>query len=85
MDLSVDAIEYHPINANIYGGDENLDDLCDSIRRVGLLSPLVVNSQYLCISGHRRLAACRKLGLKTVEVVIKDVPKTEEESSISIF
>ena len=38
----------------------------------------MVKPPLTCISGHRRLAACRKLGLETVEVVVKDVPQTEE-------
>ena len=40
----------------------DIDDLANSIHEFGLLSPVLNNSNYLLISGLRRLEACKKLG-----------------------
>ena len=40
----------------------DIDDLANSIHEFGLLSPVLINSNYLLISGLRRLEACKKLG-----------------------
>ncbi|TAM67024.1 MAG: hypothetical protein EPN48_15315 [Microbacteriaceae bacterium] len=52
----------------------DLDDLIESIRRLGLLHPVAVTSTYVLISGNRRLAALRKLGRTSVAIwVVPDV------------
>ena len=54
--------------------NEEMDQLVWSILTQGLLTPLVVrpldNGEYEVISGHRRLYACRKAGIKTVPALI---------------
>jgi ParB family transcriptional regulator, chromosome partitioning protein len=39
-----------------------LEDLIDSIRRLGLIHPIVVTRDNALVAGERRLAACRALG-----------------------
>ena len=46
-----------------------IEDLAASIEQVGLLEPLVVNTENQVISGHRRLRAIKQLEWKSVEVV----------------
>jgi len=58
------------------GKDEALDELAASIGRIGIIVPLVVVAaadQFTLVSGHRRLAAAKQLGLKTVPCIVKDV------------
>ena len=42
--------------------------LAESIRKVGLLNPIIVDEKYCLVAGFRRLAACRVLGWEEVEV-----------------
>jgi ParB family transcriptional regulator, chromosome partitioning protein len=55
----------------------NLSELKESISGLGLLQPIVVRKQgasrYEVVSGHRRLASCRELGLDHIPVIIADV------------
>jgi ParB family chromosome partitioning protein len=46
----------------------DLDELTESIRRFGLLSPIVITTGNVLISGNRRLAVMRALGHRTVPV-----------------
>lgn len=56
---------------------DEIDELAASIEKDGLLQPILVRTigenSYQIIAGERRWQACRKLGLKTVPVRIKDV------------
>jgi ParB-like chromosome segregation protein Spo0J len=51
----------------------NIDDLVDSIREVGLLHPVVVDHGGNLIAGERRLAACRRLGLRDIPATIVEL------------
>ena len=72
--LAVDKLrpfEGHPFKVV---DNEEMDQLTWSILTQGLLTPLVVrpldNGEYEVISGHRRLHACKKAGIKTVPALI---------------
>jgi len=55
------------------GENKGIVELAAPISRIGLINPLVVapNGEcYRLIAGHRRYAACRKVGLKEVQVRI---------------
>lgn len=44
----------------------NLDELCDSIRAVGLIQPIVVTRDLQLIAGERRLRALKKIGVSVL-------------------
>ena len=75
MQISVSKIKPHPLNAKIYGEitDASISNLAKSIGELGLLTPLTLNKDHYCISGHQRLKALNILGIKTAEVVVKDI------------
>ena len=55
-----------------------LEELAESIRKVGLLQPITVrpmaNLGYQIVAGERRWRACRMAGLETVPVLVLLVP-----------
>lgn len=55
--------------------------LTDSIKENGLLEPIIVRpfpaGKYEIISGHRRVEACKALGITSVPVTIKELTKDE--------
>jgi ParB family transcriptional regulator, chromosome partitioning protein len=51
----------------------DIDTLAASIKEVGLLHPIVVRPDGRLIAGERRLAACKRLGWKTVSVTYVDL------------
>ena len=71
MKLYIKDIKPHPINSKIYT-NTNIEDLEISIEENGLLEPIVVNKSNVIISGHRRLQSCKNLGLKQIDVRVKD-------------
>ena len=57
MKISVNKIKPHPLNAKIYGDitEASISNLAKSIGELGLLTPLTLNKDHYCISGHQRL------------------------------
>ena len=66
--------------------DEEMAQLMRSIADAGVLSPALArplpDGGYELISGHRRLAACRALGMDTMPVIIRKL--TDEEAVITM-
>lgn len=65
--------------------DEEMERLKESIRESGILIPALARPTgdgYELISGHRRLAACRALGMSTMPVIVRNL--TDEEAIITM-
>jgi len=58
--------------------DDALKQLAQSIKENGVLTPCIVRPSpygdgYELLSGHRRVAACRLIGRKTIPVIVRDL------------
>ena len=56
--------------------EEKLNELAESIRRHGMVQPILVQQKgdrYLIVAGERRYRAARKAGLSTVPVIVRDL------------
>ena len=61
--------------------DESMQKLMNSIEEIGVQSPIVArikeDQRYEIISGHRRVHACRRLGLKLIPAIVRDLSRDE--------
>ena len=80
--------ELHPFKDHpfkIQSGEE-MDKMIESIRKVGAITPALArpleDGGFELISGHRRLAACQVLGLKTMPVIVREM--TDDEAVIAM-
>ena len=68
-DFPAELHKFHPASR------ERLEELKDSIRANGIISPLIVRpldaDRYQIIAGHNRRTAARELGYDTVPVIVK--------------
>lgn len=79
-EIALDLIDVSEFNArkDLGAGNEDagLHDLANSIRKIGLLSPVVVRTasegRYDLIVGQRRFLACRQLGMATIRATVRD-------------
>jgi ParB-like chromosome segregation protein Spo0J len=53
-------------------------DLKESIKKFGLVDPIIVNKDNTVIGGHQRLKVCKELKYVEVECVMLDLSKEEE-------
>ena len=62
---------------------ESVDELAESIKKIGLIEPLIVKQnkdKYEIIAGHRRLTACKRAAIKNVKCIVVDVSDDEQET-----
>lgn len=74
----IDPFPHHPF---LVLDDADMDSLTESVARIGVREPLLArrsgDGRWELLSGHRRLHAARRAGLKTVPVVAVDVDDDE--------
>ena len=71
--LPIDELRPDPANPRRIS-DQELETLTRSIREFGLIDPIIARREdKMVIGGHQRLLAARKLGYKTVPVVLVDL------------
>lgn len=72
--ISIDKISPNPQQPRMTFEPDELTSLAESIRANGLIQPIVVEEigdAYLLIDGERRWRACRQLGHKEIEAVVR--------------
>jgi len=74
----IDEFPDHPFKVLM---DEDMEQLVDSIKRSGVMTPATVrlkeDGRYELISGHRRKKACELAGLKTLKCEVKELTRDE--------
>ena len=74
----IDDFPDHPFKVLM---DEDMEQLVDSIKRNGIMTPATVrvkeDGRYELISGHRRKKACEFAGLNTLKCEVKELTRDE--------
>lgn len=74
----IDEFPDHPFKVLM---DEDMEQLVDSIKRNGVMTPATVrlkeDGRYELISGHRRKKACELAGLETLKCEVKEFSRDE--------
>lgn len=74
----IDDFPDHPFKVRL---DEDMDQLVESIRERGLITPITLrlkeDGRYEIVSGHRRRKACELAGLETVKAEVREMTRDE--------
>lgn len=68
----VTADDLKPYGNNPRRNDDAVDAVAESIKEFGFKVPIVVSSDMTIVTGHTRLKATRRLGMKEVPCIIAD-------------
>ena len=85
---NIPLAELHPFKGHPFKvqNNEEMQRMIESIRKVGAITPALArplpDGGYELISGHRRLAACKALGMDTMPVIVRNL--TDEEAVITM-
>lgn len=75
LELSVDEIHENPRNARQHFDPATIEELSESIRRDGIIEPLVVTPReeggYVLLAGHRRRRAALLIDLRRVPAIVR--------------
>lgn len=75
LKVSPDKIDINPLQPRTNFSDGALNDLAESIKEHGIISPLIATrhgDRFELIAGERRLRSAKLIGLKTVPVIIRE-------------
>ncbi len=85
----IDRIEPNPQQPRSYFDQEKLQELSESIRRRGVIQPLLVTraqgNRYHLIAGERRLRAAKMAQKDEVPVVVMDATSTNERLELALI
>ncbi|MBN2070788.1 MAG: ParB/RepB/Spo0J family partition protein [Candidatus Krumholzibacteriota bacterium] len=79
-ELEIDSIEPNPYQPRAYFDEKQLGDLAESIRKNGVIQPIVVRrkgDRYQLIMGERRLRSSKIAGKTTIPAIIRDIKDRE--------
>ncbi len=75
-EIEVDLISPNPYQPRTYFSEEALNELSESIKKHGLLQPIIViekDDKFVLLAGERRLRATKIAGFKTIRAIIADI------------
>jgi len=67
-EVHLNQLKPHPRNTEIYGEDQHIKDLAESIQKHGLQKALVITQNFVIVSGHSRYQALKMIGATKGEV-----------------
>ena len=74
--VEINKVEPNPDQPRKNFDEDNLLELSDSIKKNGIIDPLIVvdrKDHYMIVAGERRWRASKKAGLKEVPVIVRDL------------
>lgn len=74
-EIDIDLIDLSENQPRKIFNEEEIEELANSIKSVGLIQPLVVQKKgdkYVLIAGERRLRACKLAGIQKVKCIVKE-------------
>ncbi len=75
FNLGINEVEPNRNQPRKHFEEEALEELAESIKRYGLIQPIIVSKKdkyYEIIAGERRWRACKKAGLKEIQAIVKE-------------
>lgn len=84
INIPIKFIKPNPYKVRKFFDITSVSDLADSIKKIGLLQPLLVRkfgeSSYELVSGERRLKAAEIAGLETIDVIVMNI--SDDDSAV---
>ena len=93
QEIPVDQISANPQNPRLFWDQEQLEDLKESILKVGVLVPITVfeskqpnsESKYVLLDGERRWRSTKELGILKIKANIIDEPEDITQNILYMF
>lgn len=87
LKINPDRISINPHQPRTHFADAALNDLAESIKQHGIISPLLVTrkgNEFELIAGERRLRSAKLIGLKEVPVIVRE-EKEQKKLEIALI
>jgi ParB family transcriptional regulator, chromosome partitioning protein len=87
-EIDINKIKPNPYQPRHEFAVEELQELAQSIKERGLITPITVTEQgtdYILVAGERRLRACKQLGFTTIPTYFRTVDGDEELMELALI
>lgn len=87
--VSIEKLRFNELNKDMSMND--IDVLEESIKKFGVLTPITVYydrdylGKFTVLSGHRRVQACKNLGIDEIPIKVVDAPQSESDKFESLY
>lgn len=84
QEVDIDSLSTNDLQPRTHVDEEKIEELAESIRRHGILQPLIVRRKgegFEIIAGERRWRAAKKAGLRAVPVIVEEA---DEEKKLEL-
>ncbi|MBD3338789.1 MAG: hypothetical protein GF353_06765 [Candidatus Lokiarchaeota archaeon] len=82
--VKIEKIKVEKENRIRIKSGKDISDLKQSIEKLGLLHPIILNDNYKLLAGYRRLSVFKSLGKRSIPAVVKKTSSELEELDIEI-
>lgn len=79
VEINIDSVK---VKKRIREKNVSIESLVESIKKYGLLQPIIIDEKRVLIAGYRRLQACKELGCTTI---LARVVKCEDAESVLLL
>ena len=85
--IATASLHAHPLNTEYFDDakDAAFENLKDSIKTLGALTPLRIAPDMTILSGHQRWKACKELGIETVPCIISEEATDNDAKEIELI
>lgn len=80
--VAISKLVRHPMQSIFAATEETMRMMCEDIATRGLQEPILINREYVIISGHKRVEACTRLGWTEIPAFIRDIRTDDVEALI---
>lgn len=87
MKISINILKENPLNQKIYGDDDEaqFNELVEKIKDSGYIKAILINKDYMIISGHRRVKAAKAAKVLNIEAIDCEFVGTDPDKEVEIF
>ena len=66
--ININELKEHPMNNEFFDDitGEKWKEFLESIKKRGVVEPIVITPDKVIVSGHQRVRACKELGIQSV-------------------
>lgn len=75
-EIEIASLKENPYQPRKQFDEEKIEELAQSIKEHGVLQPIIVKKSqigYYIVAGERRVRACKRLGLRTIPAIVRDI------------
>jgi ParB family transcriptional regulator, chromosome partitioning protein len=76
IEVEIEKLRENPYQPRTHFDEDKINELAQSIKEHGVFQPIIIKKSeagYYIVAGERRFRACKKIGLKSIPAIVRDI------------